>query len=481
MNEITGEQTASAAATVPAHPSDERWQPRYWSIFIGQGFSLVGSSLTQFVLLWWITDTTGSVAALATAGLAALLPHALLGPIGGTVADRYSRRALMIGADLVSALCMVVLIVLFLTDSIELWHAYVMMAVRSAMQAFQMPAATASTAMLVPERFIPRAAGLNQTLTGLILIGAAPLGALAISVMPIGWALSIDVFTAILGIVPLLIFRIPQDRRPNKLGFRRELAEGVQLVWRHPGLRRLYIVMAGITMVTMPTFTLIPLLVKEHFGGGAPEVAFVEAAAGIGMLLGGLVVTAVAPRRKILWCLGGFTFAHITIALLGLVPGDMLWLAAIWWTAGSILYVVGHAPLTALLQTQVANRLQGRVLSLLTTLEAMAAPIGLALVSPLGELIGIRWLFVVMGVLGTLIALSGLFSPTIRNIERSRIGIESELEGHRNGAASSSSAPSSPMSSARPGCCSLRRPRRRRLSNRLRRAWPSSLRRRAPR
>ena len=112
------------------------WRLRFWTIFGGQALSLIGSALTQFVLLWWITDTTGSVSALATAGMAALLPQAVLGPLGGVLADRYSRRLLMIAADSLSALCMLVLIALFLTGAIELWHAYVMMAVRSSMQAF---------------------------------------------------------------------------------------------------------------------------------------------------------------------------------------------------------------------------------------------------------------------------------------------------------------------------------------------------------
>lgn len=100
--------------------SVEGWELRYWTIFIGQALSLIGSALTQFVLLWWITETTGSVATLAMAGLAGLLPQAILGPLGGTFADRYNRRAIMIVADSISAACMIVLTALFLSDRIEL-------------------------------------------------------------------------------------------------------------------------------------------------------------------------------------------------------------------------------------------------------------------------------------------------------------------------------------------------------------------------
>jgi DHA3 family macrolide efflux protein-like MFS transporter len=69
---------------------DSPWRLRFWTIWIGQALSLGGSALTQFVLIWWVTQTTGSTSALAIAGIVALLPQALLGPLAGAVADRFS-------------------------------------------------------------------------------------------------------------------------------------------------------------------------------------------------------------------------------------------------------------------------------------------------------------------------------------------------------------------------------------------------------
>lgn len=402
------------------HDPGPRWRLRFWMIFSGQALSLVGSALTQFVLLWWITDTTGSVSALATAGMAALLPQALLSPLGGTFADRYSRRLLMIAADVISALCMAVLIVLFLTERIELWHAYVMMFIRSAMQAFQTPAATASMAMLVPRDFLPRAAGLNQSLQSFTVVAAAPLGALAISVMPMGWALGIDVGTALLGIVPLLVFRIPQLRAAGARGIGgiwTEFREGLTLVWGHPGLRRLYGLLGAVVLVIMPSFALLPLLIKEHFNGGAPQVALMEGLAGIGMVLGGMVVAALAPRRQVPWVLWGFAASCLALALTGLVPGQLFGVAVAWWVLSGFTFILGNAPLTALLQATIPNQLQGRALSLLAMAMGLAAPVGLALATPLGEWIGIRWLFVLMGVAGTLVSLAGFLSPPLRKLD----------------------------------------------------------------
>lgn len=325
----------------------------------------------------------------------------------------------MIGADLVSALCMVILIVLFITDSVELWQVFVMMAIRSSMQAFQQPAASSSTAMLVPAPFLSRAAGMNQTLQGIMLVAAAPLGALALAFMPIGYALAIDVVTAVLGIVPLLIFRIPQLKVPKdqRTGVWKEFREGFDVVWHNPGLRRLYALMAVVSMLIMPSFTLVPLLVKEHFAGGVNEVAIMEGFAGAGMILGGVLAALIAPKRKIYWVLSGFGLSCFLLGLVGLSPASMLWLAVVWWAVSSVLYILGNAPMTALLQSKIPNQLQGRVLSLLTTVAAAAAPVGLALATPIGDLIGIRTLFVVMGMLGATAVVIATVSKPLRELD----------------------------------------------------------------
>lgn len=102
---------------------------------------------------------------------------------------------------------------------------------------------------------------------------------------------------------------------------------------------------------------------------------------------------------------------------MALPSANLFWLAVLGWAAGSAAYVMGNGPFLALLQSSVPTRLQGRVLSLLNTLTGVAAPLGLALATPLGEVIGPRWLFVTLGVLGGLIVLLGFLSPTLRQAD----------------------------------------------------------------
>ncbi len=412
--------TAPLQHAVQSHPDPGlRWRTRFWLVFGGQALSLMGSAITQFVLLWWITDTTGSLTALAIAGTAALLPQALLAPLGGTLADRYSRRVLMIAADGISALCMIALIALITTQTLHLTSVYTAMAVRSAMQAFQSPAAASSVTMLVPRSFLSRAAGLNQSAQSMTVVAAAPVGALALSIMPIGWALAIDVVTALVGITTLCFITIPQPERtaPQRGGLCsslwQEFLDGVHIVWGHPGLRRLYALITAVVLVIMPSFTLVPLLVKSHFGGDAADVAWMEGLSGIGMLLGGVLVAAMAPKRHVLWILLGFAASCFSIAVTAMVPRGMFAAAIAWWFISGVTFSFGNAPLMALLQSIVPPQLQGRALSLLNALMGLAAPVGLALIALVGERVQTSTVIIVLGLAGAAISLSGLCSPSL--------------------------------------------------------------------
>jgi DHA3 family macrolide efflux protein-like MFS transporter len=398
----------------------DNWKPRFFSIWVGQAFSLLGSALTQFVLLWWITDTTGSASALAIAGIAALLPMALLGPLGGTIADRWSRRGLMIAADAITAACILALVLLFAAGWVQMWHVYGLMLIRSSMQAFQQPAAAASTAMLVPGSWLQRVAGLNQTLFGLMTIAGAPLGALALSYLPFQGALMIDVVTALLGVAPLLFFRVPQIRTPpaEAKGVWAELKDGVDYVLGNRGLSILYGAFAVVAVSVMPTFTLTPLFVKEWFRGGVNQVAIMEALSGIGIILGGVAIGVWAGfRRRIVTVMVFFGVSLACVALAALTPPGLFWLGAFWWFVSGVTFSMGNAPLLAILQTIIPNQIQGRVLALMNTVFGLAGPVGLAIAGPLGEVIGTRGLFLAGGTVAGAVCLLALLSPALLRLE----------------------------------------------------------------
>jgi len=164
-----------------------------------------------------MTSQTGSATVLATATLFALLPQIILGPFVGTLVDRWNRRLIMIVADSGIALATGVLIYLFATGQVQVWHVYLILLIRSLGGAFHGPAMTASTSLMVPPQHLARLAVLNQTLQGLISIFAPPLSALLIGLLPLEGVLAIDIATAALAVLPLLFIPIPRPPRQTAL------------------------------------------------------------------------------------------------------------------------------------------------------------------------------------------------------------------------------------------------------------------------
>ena len=267
-----------------------RWKPRFFSIWVGQAFSLLGSMLVQFALVWWLTQETGSATVLATATLVAVLPAIFLGPVAGTLVDRWNRRFVMIAADLLIALTTLALILLYRAGGLEVWQVYVGMAFRSLMGAFHWPAMQASTSLMVPEERLTRVAGYNQTLHGVMNIISPPLGALFMAVMPLDRVLMVDIVTAIIAITPLLIYTVPQPAPRETVEATGATSMWVEMRagWRYAvawrGLLAVMLVAMIINFVSVPAFSLMPILVTQHFEGARCNLAGWSPPGGLGWL-----------------------------------------------------------------------------------------------------------------------------------------------------------------------------------------------------
>ena len=290
------------------------WQLPFFSIWTGQALSLVGSRLVQFALVWWLTETTGSATVLAMATLVAILPGVILGPFAGTLVDRWNRRAVMIAADAFVALVTAWLAYLFWTGSATMWHVYAAMLARALGGAFHWPAMQASTSLMVPKKHLSRVAGLNQTIQGAMAIVAPPLGALLLGLLPLQGIMAIDLTTAVLAIVPLLFVVIPQPEKvagaAQKSSVWSDFRSGLRYVAGWPGLMVILLMAMIINFVVNPAFSLMPLLVTDHFGGGALQLGWLQSAWGVGMLAGGLLLSVWGGfRRRIYTSLMGLIVA----------------------------------------------------------------------------------------------------------------------------------------------------------------------------
>ena len=410
-------QTAS-----PALPT--RWAPRFFTIWTGQAFSLLGSQLVQFALVWWITKTTGSATMLAMATLVALLPQIVLGPLAGTLVDRWNRRLTMIVADAIIALATVVLAVLFALGIAQIWHVYLLMFVRSAAGGFHWPAMSASTTLMVPKEHLSRVQGLNQMLYGLLSIAAAPLGALLMELLPMQGILAIDVVTAALAIGPLFFFTIPQPRPSaeqvanGKTSVGQDFRAGLRYMWSWPGLLIITLMATIINFLLNPAFALLPILVTKHFNGQVYQYAAFESVSGIGMIAGGLLLSIWGGfKRRIVTSMVGLLGMGLGCLAMGLVPSSAFLVAVGVMLFLGIINPIVNGPLLAAVQAAVAPEMQGRVFSMINSLCSAMSPLGLFIAGPLADKFGPQSWFLVGGVVTLLMGIAAFFIPAVMNFE----------------------------------------------------------------
>jgi DHA3 family macrolide efflux protein-like MFS transporter len=389
----------------PRQLADARTTRSFLIIWSGQALSLLGSQLVQFGLIWYLARETGSATVLALASFVGLLPTVILGPIAGTLIDRWNRRRVMIAADATVAVATALLIWLFASELIAVWHIYAVLIVRAIGGAFHRPAMTASTSLMVPEKHLTRIAGVNQMINGGLNIISAPLGALLVETLPMHNILAIDVGTALIAILPLLFIHVPQPLRPVTddglaPSLPAEFREGFLTIWRWRGLRKLVFVALLINFVIGPAFSLLPLLVTEHFAGDALQLGWLQSALGVGTLSGGFLLSVWGGfRRKMVTSLVGLATLGAGSAWLGLVPGTLFPLAIAAMLILGIGLPITNGPIVATLQAVVPPEKQGRVFALVSSLSAGIMPIGLLLAGPLADLIGVRTWILVAGFL----------------------------------------------------------------------------------
>ncbi len=397
----------------------------FLTIWVGQIFSLLGSELVQFSLAWYLTTRTGSATVLATATLAGFLPAVILGPFAGALIDRWNRRLTMIAADLTVAAATAVLVILFALGVEQIWHIYLIMLIRSVAGTFHRPAMSASTSLMVPDKHLTRVAGFNQMLNGGLSIIAAPLGAGLLEIMPVQGVLMIDIVTALIAVSPLLFIHIPQPvrsamsaARTGVTGLLHDMGDGLRYVRASTGMLMLLIMAALINMLLNPAFSLLPLLVKQHFGLGALQFGWMQSAFGVGVIAGGVTLGVWGGfKRKIYTSLMGLIGIGLSTLLIGAAPANLFILGL----AGSALVGLSmpfaNGALMAIFQSTVAPEMQGRVFTLIGTIAAGLGPIGLILAGPVADTFGPQSWFLLGGAACLLMGLISASLRPVRNLE----------------------------------------------------------------
>ncbi|NLS78141.1 MAG: MFS transporter [Chloroflexi bacterium] len=399
------------------------WRVPFFTMWIGQAVSLTGSHLVRFALTWWLTEVTGSATALATATIMFTLPAILIGPFAGALVDRLPRKWVLIISDGTIALFTVVLSVLFWLDKAQPWHVFAIMFVRAVGDSFQTPTMMSTTPLMVPKEHLSRVAGMNATLWGVLSFAVPPLGAVLLSLMGVRGVLPIDVITAAIAVTILAFIRIPQPEGQRVQGkgagaVLRDLGAGLRYVWDWKGMRYFIMTVLVWGIFITPLMSFQPLLVTEHFKGGALELGWLSSAFGIGLVAGGMVLSVWKGfKRHLATSIFGTLVSSLGRLIVGLSPAHAMWLAI----AGQFIAGLGlsahNSGERAAEQVAVAPEMQGRFFAVRQAAFTALSPISLSIFGPVADAIGVRIFWILMPAAGLVNALVRRFVPAIYHME----------------------------------------------------------------
>jgi DHA3 family macrolide efflux protein-like MFS transporter len=198
----------------------------------------------------------------------------------------------------------------------------------------------------------------------------------------------------------------------------KDVVEGIKYTYAWKGMFLLMLGASLINMLATPAFTLLPLYVTQHFMKGATELAWLESAMGIGVIVGGLVLGVWGGfKRKVLTIMVGILGMGIGITALGLLGQEMYPFAIAIMGVLGVMNATANGPIGAIFQTKIPAEMQGRIFMVLNSLSSAASPLGLLLAGPLADKIGLQVYYISAGLMCLCMGVFGILEKRVYTLD----------------------------------------------------------------
>ena len=400
----------------------QHWQRKFITLWVGQAVSLFTSSISQYALIWYLTEKTGSSAILSTAMLAGMLPQGILSLFTGAFSDRYDRRTVMAVADGAIGLVSLWLAICAWGGALPVWPILLALALRSVGAAFHAPCLQAVTPLIAPTEALAKCAGWSQGVQTISLLAAPALAAVLYAGVPLHWIILMDTLGAAFAILALFAARLPDLRvgaAGEKLHLLADTRAGFAVLRSKRWLWEISLICALFSLCFTPVSALYPLMSMQYFGRDANAAALVETLFSVGMLAGSIILGLWGGTRdKLVTMVGALLFLGGTLVLTGLLPPTAFLAFAVLSLLMGLSAPFFNSLFMALLQEKVEKEYLGRVLGLVSAIMTLASPLGLVATALFADHTGITIWFLIAGVVTLLCGVLALALPNVRNCDR---------------------------------------------------------------
>ena len=418
---------------------------KYIIFWLSQSISQLGSSMTSFALILWIYEQKQSAMSVSVISFCNYVPFIIVSLISGSFVDKYNKKFIMLITDSIAALCSLTVFILFVCESLQVWNIYLVNIIIGFMNAFQSPASSVAIGKIVPKDKLSKVSGMNSFSSNLITVFSPVLSAFVFSFGGFRIILLIDLFSFVFAFfILLLLIHIPEDYNKNyKKSILTGTKEGFIFIRRQKGLLFMIFTLSLINFFSRLTYeNILSPMILARSGGNNKTLGYVNAAMGIGGIIGGIIVSLKKGTKK------NVRMIYFSAAI-SFLFGDMLMAIARNGFMWSIAAIAASLPIpfimagqNVIMYNRIPQKMQGRVFAVRNTIQFCTIPVGILLggffadyifepfmksdnfVSNLLEIIvgkgtgnGMAVMFLITGIFGFLISLFSYRKKEIRELD----------------------------------------------------------------
>lgn len=359
-------------------------------VWVGQIISLLGTSMTGFAMTIWAYEKTNAATALALVGFFFVAPMLIASPFAGALVDRSNRKLMMMLSDVASGIATIVILILYSTGHLQIWHLYITSAFQGVFQSFQWPAYSAAISTMIPKQHYGRANGMLSLADTASNIFAPILAGALLGVIGVSGILLIDIATFTFAIGALLFVHVPQPKvtvegLQSRGSIFKEAAFGFHYILSRPSLLALQIVfLLGNFFYGIPG-AVEAAMILANTGSSEKALAYVNSAGAVGGVVGGLVMSAWGgPKKRVHGVLMGWFVASLFgSVLMGFARTIPIWAIAAF--MGVFFVPIINGSNQAIWQAKVPPDLQGRVFSIRRLIAWFVSPLAMLIAGPLAD------------------------------------------------------------------------------------------------
>ncbi len=387
--------------------------------FSGQMVSLIGTWMQNVAEAWLVYRLTGSSVLLGAIGFSSQIPSFVFSPLAGIVADRYSRRRVVIATQTSAMLLAFVLSAVVLSGVVRVWHIFVLAALLGVVNAFDIPARQSFMVEMVGRNDLMNAIALNSSMFNASrVVGPAIAGILVASIGE-GWCFFANAVSYIAVIVGLLLMELPPYEKVKHEGSPlAHIIEGFRWVIHNTPVHAILMLLGVLSLTGMPYLVLMPIFADRILHGGATALGTLMGATGVGALIGALLLAS----RKSLKGLGtwiAISASSFGVCLIAFAFSRWYWVSLATLVPVGFTMMIEMGSSNTLIQSMVPDRLRGRVMSVYAMMFMGMGPIGSLAAGYAADRIGAPETVAVGGVVCIAAAATfGVFLPKFRGHAR---------------------------------------------------------------